>query len=523
MRRRLDYYRGRGRVLEAVAEERALPVLRLESGAARQGPDVAHASLRLVGEQALSRAAGAPLVTGNAVALLRDAPANYPAWLEAIGQARRSIFVECYIFAEDSVGNEFAAAMIAAARRGVRVRVLQDWLGGRSEASRHFWSRLRQSGVEVRWFNPFRLESPLGWLRRDHRKSLVVDGRIGFVTGLCIAARWAGDPARGVPPWRDTGMRIEGPAVADLAHAFSRTWAEAGPALEADELPRREEMAVAGDVALRVIATEPATAGTYRLDTLVAATARKTLWLTDAYFIGLPSYVQALRAASMDGVDVRLLVPGSTDLGLVKRLGAAGYRPLLTAGIRVFEWNGPMLHAKTAVADGRWARVGSTNLNLASWMGNWELDVAVEDVGFAGEMEKTYEEDLASSTEVMLGLPSRRLAAAGRPTGPRHREGSAVAAAGAIRVGTTVGAALGGYRVLGPAEAKLLVGGGATLLACAVLAILLPWMFIVPGALLAAWFGVTLLIDAVRLRRGRSLPSDGGRDAPAPVSATAPP
>lgn len=499
-----------------------MPVLRLESTAAPPRPDVAHASLRLVAEQALSRAAGAPLVAGNAVALLRDSPENYPAWLEAIGQARRSIFVESYIFAEDSVGNQFADAMIAAARRGVRVCVLQDWLGSRSEASRHFWSRLRQSGVDFRWFNPFRFESPLGWLRRDHRKSLVVDGRIGFVTGLCIAARWAGDPSRGVPPWRDTGIRIEGPAVADLAHAFSRTWAAAGPPLEAGELPRREEMATAGDIVLRVIATEPATAGTYRLDTLIAAMARRTLWLTDAYFIGLPSYVQALRAAAMDGVDVRLLVPGSSDLGMVKRLGAAGYRPLLTAGIRVFEWNGPMLHAKTAVADGRWARVGSTNLNLASWMGNWELDAAVEDDGFAREMEHTYEQDLESATEIMLGLPSPRLAAAQKAQGPRHREGSAVAAAGAIRVGSTVGAALGGYRVLGAAEARLLIGGGIALLVSAVLAVLLPWLFIVPSAILAGWLGVTLLIDGVRLRRGRALPSsDGGHTAPEPVSSTA--
>ncbi len=492
-----------------------MPIWHLESAATRQPHEAAHASLRFIAEQALSRAAGAPLVAGNRVALLRDAGENYPAWLDAIGQARQSILVESYIFSEDAVGNEFAEAMMAAARRGVRVRVLQDWLGGRKEASHHFWARLQQAGVEFRWFNPFRFESPLGWLRRDHRKSLVVDGRIGFVTGLCIAARWKGDPARGVPPWRDTGIEIEGPAVADLAQAFSRTWADAGPALEAQDLPRREEMPAAGEIALRVIATEPSTTGIYRLDTLVAAMAKRTLWLTDAYFIGLPSYIQALRAAALDGVDVRLLVPGSSDLGFVKRLGAAGYRPLLISGIRVFEWNGSMLHAKTAVADGRWARVGSTNLNLASWMGNWELDVSVEDEGFAREMEQAYEEDLANSTEVTLGLQTRRTGARGRPV-TRHREGSAVATAGAIRVGNTVGAALGGYRVLGAAEAKLLFGGGIALLVLAALVVLLPWVFIVPAAVLAAWLGVTLIIDGVRLRRGRRLPSAGSSPDPAP-------
>jgi cardiolipin synthase len=467
--------------------------------------DAGLASLRLLAEQALSRAAGAPLVSGNRVKLLRDATENYPAWLDAIERATRSITVDSYILADDAVGNRFADAMGAAAERGVRVRVLQDWLGARGEASRQFWSRLRQAGVELRWFNPFRFEAPLAWLRRNHRKSLVVDGRIGFVTGLCIAARWAGDPTRDIPAWRDTGIEIEGPAVADLANAFARTWAEAGPP-EPEALLQREEIVAAGDVSIRVIATEPATTGILRLDNLIAALSRRTLWLTDAYFIGLPSFVQALRAAAMDGVDVRLLVPGATDLGFVKRLGTAGYRPLLAAGIRVFEWNGPMLHAKTAVADGRWARVGSTNLNVASWMGNWELDVAVEDTGFAREMEQTYEADLANSTELLLGFPPRRQIG-NRPRlagSARGREGSAVATAGAIRLGSTVSAALGGHRVLGPAEANLLIAGGLALLAVATIALVFSWMLVVPLAIAAAWLGVTLIINGVKLRRARA-------------------
>jgi cardiolipin synthase A/B len=278
------------------------------------------------------------------------------------------VHLEAYIFADDAVGNRFADALIASARRGVRVRVLHDWFGDRGEAGRRFWRHLESAGIEVRTFNPFRFDAPLAWLRRDHRKSLVVDGRVGFVTGLCLAARWAGAPERGVPPWRDTGVEIEGPAVGGLAAAFSAVWAEAGPPLLSEDLPIAADAAPVGQVALRVVATEPATAGLYRLDQLVAALARRRLWITDAYFVGVPSYAQALRAAAVDGVDVRLLVPGTSDLGVVKRLGVAGYRPLLESGVRVFEWNGPMLHAKTAVADGRWARVGSSNLNVASWM-----------------------------------------------------------------------------------------------------------------------------------------------------------
>src|SRR5262249_27792819 len=143
-----------------------------------------------------------------------------------------------------------------------------------------------------------------------------------------------------------------------------------------------------GDVALRVVASAPAGAELMRLDQLIASIARFRLWLTDAYFVPVTAYVQALIAASKDGVDVRLLVPGASDIPFVSRLSRSIYRPLLKAGVRVFEWNGTMMHAKTAVADGRWARVGSTNLNVASFIGNYELDVAVEDAGFAGEMER---------------------------------------------------------------------------------------------------------------------------------------
>ena len=226
-----------------------------------------------------------------------------------------------------------------------------------------------------------------------------------------------------------------------------------------------------------------------------------------------PSYVQALRAAAMDGVDVRFLVPGVSDLGLVKTLGVAGYRPLLEAGIRVFEWNGPMLHAKTAVADGRWARVGSTNLNLASWMGNWELDVAVEDEAFAREMEQAFEADLTNATEIVLGVPRRRGAARPRRIVGRHRrrEGSAVATAGAIRVGNTVGAALGGYRVLAPAEARLLLVTGVALIAAAALALTFPWVVLAPVVAALTWLGIALVFHAARIgarsRRSKGVPS----------------
>ncbi len=476
------------------------------SRAGHAGGD-ARANLRALGEQAFSRAAGAPLVAGNRLALLLDAAENFPAWLAAIEGARRSILLEAYILADDAVGNRFADALLDAARRGVHVRLLHDWLGARGEAGWRFWRRLEAGGVEVRCFNPFRIDKPLGWLRRDHRKSLVVDGCLGFVTGLCIADRWTGDPVRGTEPWRDTGVEVAGPAVADLARAFSRVWAEQGPPIPPEELPRHEELPRQGNVAVRVIGTEPSTAGLLRLDQLITATARRSLWIADAYFVGSPLYVQSLRSAALDGVDVRFLVPGQSDLGLVKRLGTAGYRPLLEAGVRVFEWNGPMLHAKTAVADGRWARVGSSNLNVSSLMGNWELDLAVEDEGFAHLMEETFEDDLGHATEVVLGPRHRPLHP--RPTrerrrlGQRRREGSAVATAGAIRLGNTVSAALGGYRLLGPAEATLVLTAGVLLVLLAVAALLFPRVVLTPLVFAGSWLGGALILQSFRLRTER--------------------
>src|SRR5712691_11069012 len=363
-------------------------------------PTRALATARVLADQAFSRAAGAPLVHGNAVHILKDGAENYPAWLSAIGAARETIHFECYIVHDDEVGQRFADALVARARDGVRVRLIYDWLGAVGKTGPRFWRRLREAGVEVRCFNPPRLDEPLGWLARDHRKSLVVDGRVAFVTGLCIGKAWEGWPERGLEPWRDTGVEIRGPAVADVTRAFAEAWAACGdPLPEAERtraIPPRE-----GDVPLRVVAATSGTSGLYRLDPLVAALARSTLWLTDAYYAGTPTYVQALAAAARDGVDVRLLVPGrGSDIAIMQTISRAGYRSLLEAGVRVFEWNGTMLHAKTAVADARWSRVGSTNLNLASWIGNWELDVVVEDEGFGQAMEAMYVQDLGNATEI---------------------------------------------------------------------------------------------------------------------------
>src|SRR2546426_39643 len=217
-------------------------------------------------------------------------------------------------------------------------------------------------------------------------------------------------------PRHDTGVEVHGPAVGLIDEAFRAMWALLGEPVPVDDAMREPDV-LEGETALRIVATVPSTAGLFRVDQLVAALARERLWLTDAYYAGTTSYVQALRAAARDGVDVRLLVPNGTDIPLLRPLSRAGYRTLLEAGARVFEWNGPMLHAKTAVADSRWARVGSTNLNIASWLGNYELDAVIEDENFARQMEEQYLQDLSNATEVILDTRQKVRA----PGEPRHR------------------------------------------------------------------------------------------------------
>ena len=466
---------------------------------------------RVAAEHVFSRVAGAAPVAGNALRLLENGAENYPAWLDAIAGAKRSIDFENYIITSDATGRRFRDALVARACAGVRVRVLYDWMGCLTKTRPGFWRPLRAAGGEVRVFNRPRLDSPFGWLSRNHRKSLTVDGTLGFVAGLCVGDVWVGDPARNIEAWRDTGVEIRGPAVADLDLAFGQSWKFAGgsPAVAvAESAAPAEPEGDAGDVALRVIGSKPATMGLYRFDQLIAALARSRLWLTDAYFVGTTAYVQALIDAARDGVDVRLLVPGASDIPVAKALSRAGYRALLEAGVRVFEWNGPMLHAKTAVADGRWARIGSTNLNLASWAGNWELDIAVENADVAAQMEQMFERDLEHATEIVL--ERRRVLAAEPRSGTPRRGSPGRIAAGAAGLGSTVTAAITNHRALGPAEAKVMAIGGVLLLALSLLAIVYPQVITLPLAGLGCWVATTLLIRAVRLRSGTSPPPGSG-------------
>ena len=460
-------------------------------------------SVRNLANQAFSRAAGAPLVGGNSVRLLKDAKENYPAWLDAIASAQHYIHFESYIIHEDDAGWMFAEALTAKARAGVRVRVIYDWMGGFGKTSRSFWNHLRAAGVDVRCYNPPRFDSPIGWLSRDHRKTMTVDGRVGFATGLCVGRMWVGIPEKNIDPWRDTGIEIRGPSVADLEYEFARIWAMTGEPLPENEVARRELLEHAGDVTLRVVGGEPASAEILRVDQLVATLARQRLWLTDAYYAGTFSYVQALRAAAEDGVDVRLLLPSASDLPLLRPLSRFGYRPLLESGVRVFEWNGTMLHAKTAVADCMWARVGSTNLNVVSWFGNFELDVVIEDVEFARQMEESYLRDLENSTEIVLDARHKvRQSKQMTQSHPAMTSSGGRAAVGALRLSNVVGAAFTNQRVLEPVEARLMLTTALLLIAFAVLIWFFPRALTYPLIVLLVWVALALIYRAAKFQPG---------------------
>ncbi|MCC7010090.1 MAG: cardiolipin synthase B [Acidobacteria bacterium] len=461
-------------------------------------------TLRTLADQAFSRAAGAPLITGNHVDVLRDATENYPAWERAIERARRSIHVEMYIVHRDAVGRRFVEALAAKAREGIAVRVIYDWFGCGLGPLRGLFSPLVAAGGEVRAFNPPALSSALGWLRRNHRKLLTVDGEIAFVSGLCIGQLWLGIPEKGLAPWRDTGLAITGPAVTHAEAAFADSWRLVGGT--PSEVPLPTFVPPAGDVSLRLIPTEPFTANLFRLDLLVAALARQSLWITDAYFVGPGPYLEGLKRAARDGVDVRLLLPRNSDVGWVVPLSRSLYRPLLEAGVRIFEWNGTMIHAKTAIADQRWARIGSTNLNITSWIGNWEMDVAIEHEGVASTLAAQFEDDLARSTEIVLGSP--------RPAAPRPRRLPGVRAGTGYKpsrrvmrtvagVGRTFGAALTGSRRLEDFEVQPVVWLGLLLVALAVVVFFVPWLLAWPLAAVATWFGVALLVEAWTVWRQR--------------------
>ena len=346
---------------------------------------------------AINRAAGGRPVPGNRVDLLIDGPDTYQAMLEAIAEAKAWIHFENYIIRSDSAGWRFAELLARRAREGVHVRVLYDWFGSLG-TGRGYWRYLRDAGVEVRSFHRPQVVDVITNVSRNHRKLVVADGARAILGGLCIGCEWTGESHKGGQPWRDTAVDIRGPAAAALDQTFANVWKLTGPEVPADQVAGN--ITPLGDAEVRIISGEPGRERAYRVIELLAVGSVQRLWITDAYLVAPPRLFQALRDSARDGVDVRLLVPGSSDVPLVRNLSRIGYRDLLRSGVRIYEWDGPMLHAKTIMCDHRWVRVGSSNLNPSSLLGNYELDVLIEDPRLAQAMEDQFRLDIARSREV---------------------------------------------------------------------------------------------------------------------------
>ena len=346
---------------------------------------------------AINRAAGGRPIPGNQVDLLIDGANTYRAMLETIAGAKRWVHFENYIIRSDAAGWRFAELLASRAREGIHVRVLYDWLGSIA-TTRSFWRYLRKAGVEVRAFHPPQLVDVVANISRNHRKLVVADGSRAVIGGLCIGCEWTGESHAGGQPWRDTAVDVRGPAAAVLDQTFAAAWELTGSKVPAEEIAGVVEPVGSADA--RVISGEPGRERAYRVIELLTVGSVERLWITDAYLVAPPRLFQALRDAGKDGVDVRLLVPGSSDLPLIRDLSRIGYRDLLRSGVRIYEWDGPMLHAKTIVCDDRWVRVGSSNLNPSSLLGNYELDVLIEDPRLADAMEAQFRHDIARSREV---------------------------------------------------------------------------------------------------------------------------
>jgi cardiolipin synthase len=386
----------------------------------------------------LWRIASADVSAGNQVTLLRNGAATFATMIERIEGARESVDLEQYIFRDDETGHRVRDALVAAAERGVRIRVLVDWVG-RMGTPNSFWTPLRDVGASVRIFHPPGFRAWLGLLPRDHRKLLVVDNATGITGGIGIGDQWRkGRLRKRSAPWRDTCVEIRGPAAVDMAESFERMWERAGGRrrLKFREVrvprashldPMRDPPSLVG-----IVEGEPGRLRLSRALQMQALGAERTFWIASAYFAPSWSLAEALAGAARDGVDVRVLVPSRYDHPWLRALLAPYVKRLIGSGVRLWEWRGEMMHAKTTVVDGRWVRIGSTDFNALGVAINYELDAFIEDATVGRASEEMFLEDLDRSRE--LFLRRHHVVRAPTPTGEAAQPTIAPAAPPASRL-----------------------------------------------------------------------------------------
>jgi cardiolipin synthase len=411
----VQFQAANGRILSSESSKELIAKL-----GGSQSSDVLARHLAL--EQAV---ADGPLVLGNRVVILENGPNTYAAMFSAIAAARDSINMETYILEDDEVGQRLADALVAQQQQGVQVNLIYDAVGTLGTKKEYF-KRLSDAGVNVLEFNPVNpLVAKAGWAvnQRDHRKLLVVDGRSAVLGGINISSVYsssgqgsAGGSASGGSrgdkeslPWRDTDLLIEGPVVAPLQKLFMETWqAQKGKPLA----PRRyfPPLQAQGQEVVRAIGSAPDEPFSQIYVTLISAinSAESEIMVTNAYFVPDPQLMKALIGAAARGVDVKLILPSTTDSSLVFHAGRAHYEPLLRGGVKLYERREALLHAKTVVIDGVWATVGSTNLDWRSFLHNQELTAVILGKEFGAKMRAAFERDLAASDPVTLEAWQRR-------------------------------------------------------------------------------------------------------------------
>ena len=361
-------------------------------------------------DELIERLTDAPLYRGNAVELLLDGPQTHDAMLDAIASAEHHVHLESYIFVDDEVGTEFADALAAKARMGVTVRVIYDSIGSRGTDG-DFWVALQEAGVVVREFNPpdpIQDQNPFDIDTRDHRKLLIVDGRLAFTGGINIDRNYvrASDVVGGASAasgWRDTHIRIGGPAVAAFQDLFVGLWEELDAPLEAPPYAPAPERLDKGNTSVRVLS---AVGGNDEISQIwvayqaAAKVARERIWITQSYFAPDDEFMAAISEAASRGVDVRILVAGFSDSQLLLNASRAYYSDLLDAGIKVFESQENIMHAKTMVVDGYWSTVGSSNLDYLSFLHNHEANAVMLDAQFAAQLEDVFLADQENAIEI---------------------------------------------------------------------------------------------------------------------------
>src|ERR1051326_938520 len=351
---------------------------------------------------------GAPLTDGNRVEILRNGVQFFPSMLAAIRSAKRTINLEFYIYWDGEIGRQFAEALAERARAGVEVKVILDAVGS-ATMSMNLIEFLSRNGIDLEWYHPLRWYTISRFNHRTHRKLMIVDGRVGFSGGVGIADNWLGD-ADSQDHWRETVVRVEGPVVTQMQFAFMDNWVKSrGELLTGlDYFPSVDAV---GPHLTQVIKSSPSEgSSTVKLMYVISiVSATKSIFISNAYFVPDKDTIRALEGAVRRGVDVRVVVPGEhTDVPIVRQASRVHYDYLLRRGMRIFEYQPTMMHAKTLVVDGIWSTIGSSNFDERSFRLNDEVNVNVYDESIAAQMETMFFEDLARSREITLRRWFRR-------------------------------------------------------------------------------------------------------------------